>query len=165
VNFWSAVPGILGDRLRLAMPILGDLFRKLSYAQFARAMALLLASGVPLVEAIENACRAVENLAARDHIMNLKRKVERGGTLSRALSEIPYFSSTFAWMVSCGEKREELPGMMMEIAEFYDREVKLSTSTGIRVIEPVGIIAVGLLFGLIVFAVFLPFYSLIGTMH
>ncbi len=126
INFWHAIPGLQGDRLRMMLPFVGRLFKTYSYARFARSMALLLAARTPLHEALDYAGKGMDNRVAALEIERLRDAVRKGSSLSTAMAEKGYFSPAFTWMVACGEKREDLPEIMMEISDYYDKEARSS---------------------------------------
>ncbi|GEM_PF-2205588 len=161
-NGWHLIPGLIGDRLRLRIPLLGVLFKKLSYAQFARSLSLVLSCGVPLDAAVEFSARAVGNKCAAMEIRSLWEFVKGGKSLSEALAKVPYFSSTFRWMVASGEKREQLAETLHDISLYFDNEARSSLFTVIRFLEPLAIIVLGQCVAFIVISVFLPLYELIG---
>lgn len=164
VNGWHLIPGLVGDNLRLRIPLLGGLFRKLSYAQFARSLSMVLSCGVPLDAAIELSARSVENKKAESEIRKLLDYVKAGKSLSDALASVPFFSSTFNWMVSTGEKNEQLVETLRDVSLFFDNEARSSLLTVIRFLEPVAMILIGQFVAFLVISVFIPLYQLIGTM-
>jgi len=163
INCWQLIPGLQGDRLRMVLPFIGRLFRTYSFARFARSMALLLAARTPLHEALDYAAKGMDNAVAAIEIGKLRDEVRKGKTLSSAMAGSRYFSPTFTWMVSCGEKREDLPEIMMEISEYYDREARSSIKTSLGFLEPVALILLGQIVAFFVVAVFLPLYQVIGS--
>lgn len=165
VNCWHLIPGLIGDRMRLRIPLLGILFKKLSYAQFARSLSMVLSCGVPLDNAVDLSIKAVDNQFAVMEIRRLLPYVKGGKSLSEALASVPYFSSTFTWMVAAGEKREQLAETLLDISEYYDCEARTSLFNIIRLMEPLAMILLGQMVAVIVISVFLPLYQMIGTLH
>ncbi|MGV8120866.1 MAG: type II secretion system F family protein [Candidatus Xenobiia bacterium LiM19] len=164
-NCWHLIPGLIGDRLRLNIPLLGVLFKRLSYAQFARSLSMVLSCGVPLDTAIEFSAKAVDNKCAAEEIRRALEYVKGGKSLSEALANVPYFSSTFTWMVAAGEKREQLAETLLDISDYFDKEARSSLFSVIRFIEPLAMIALGLFVALIVIAVFYPIYNVSSSLH
>jgi type IV pilus assembly protein PilC len=152
------------DRGKLALPVVGQVVRKVALARFARTLGTLLGSGVPVLPALSIVRETAGNLVLGRVITRIHESVKEGGTIAAPLQESRIFPAMVAGMVDVGEQTGALPDMLMKIAETSDEEVDNSVNALTSLLEPVMIIFLAVVVGSIVIAMFLPIISVIpGT--
>lgn len=149
------------DRIILAIPIIGMLMRKIAIARFCRTLATLTASGVPILDGLEITARTAGNTIIEDSIMEVRKAVEEGKTISGPLAETKVFPSMVCQMISVGEQTGALDAMLSKIADFYEEEVDTAVSGLMKLIEPIMIVVLGGIIGTIVTAMYLPMFSIL----
>lgn len=150
------------DKVKLRIPLIGDLIRKSSIARFSRTLATLISSGVPILEALEITARASGNRVVHDAIKRSVVSIAEGETITQPLKQCGVFPPMVTQMISVGEKTGGLDEMLQKIADFYDEEVDASVAALTSIIEPVIIVIVGLVIGGILIAMYLPMFDIIG---
>lgn len=150
------------DRLRISMWPIAPLFMKLFMARFSRTMATLIGAGIPMIKTLETTADAIGNSLVADSIHKSIEKVKGGKSLSSALENDPYFLELVPDMISIGEQSGQLEGMMVRMADYYEKEVDNQIKSISTIVEPALMIVVGAMALLIVVAVLLPIYSLAG---
>lgn len=148
------------DRIILGLPILGMLMRKIAIARFCRTLATLTASGVPILDGLEITAKTAGNTIVEDSIMEVRKAVEEGKTISGPLAETKVFPSMVCQMISVGEQTGALDTMLAKIAGFYEEEVETAVSGLMKLLEPVMIVVLGGIIGTIVTAMYLPMFAL-----
>jgi type IV pilus assembly protein PilC len=131
-------------------------------ARFSRTLASLVNSGVPLLEALSISAEAVNNSILKDEIDDAAQKVKSGKALSASLMEKEHFLKLVPQMIKVGEQSGTLGAMLDKVATFYEDEVDQAVKNLSTIIEPVLMIVLGVLVGLIIVAVLYPVYSLVG---
>jgi len=151
------------DGLKLSLPYLGDLYRKLYLSRIADNLATMLLSGVAVVEAIEITGVVVDNAVYRDIMVEVGRDVRGGSSISGALGKHPEVPGIMVGMTKVGEESGELGKILTTLAKFYNREVTNAVDTLVGLIEPVMVVLLGLGVGILLAAVLLPIYNLAGA--
>jgi MSHA biogenesis protein MshG len=151
---------LVWDEFKLRIPIAGPIVRDATLARFARSFALAIRSGVPAVQALTIVAGTVDNAHMGRKIEAMREGVERGDSLRRTAGTAGIFTPLVLQMLTVGEESGELDEMMGEIAEFYQRDVEYSLKNLAAQIEPVLIIALGILVLLLALGVFLPMWDL-----
>lgn len=150
------------DRFKLNVPAFKTLFRKVYMARFTRTLGSLVASGVPLLEALAICAEAVNNVIIQEIIMHASSQVKGGKALSSALSNNDYFLHLVPQMIKIGEDSGTLSDMLDKVASFYEDEVDQTVKNISTVIEPVLMIVLGFMVFFIIIAILYPVYSLVG---
>ena len=150
----------LWHRLLLNLPLLGDLVRKLNIARFSRTYGSLLSRGVPLVETLEVVANVVRNRIIQDVIHRVLRQVKQGRPFSEPLAESREIPPMVVQMFSVGEESGALDEMAIEVADYYDAEVGHEVTRLTTVLEPLLIIAVGLIVSMLIMACLLPMFDM-----
>ncbi len=150
------------DKIKLILPIFGQLNKKVAISRFARTLGTLLASGVPLMSALEIVADVSGNAVIKEAIEEVRSRLREGENLSGPLSEMDIFPPMVVQMIAVGEETGNLDSMLTKIADFYDTEVDYMLSSLTSMLEPIMIIVMGGIVGFIVIAVFMPLYQLIG---
>jgi len=148
------------DHYKLKIPIVGDIIYRATLARFARSFSMGLKSGVPLIQAMTVVSRAVDNEYIGDKILGMRTGVERGESLTRTAGLTKMFTPLVIQMLSVGEETGQVDDMMVEVAEYYDREVDYDIKNLSSMIEPILIIAIGIMVLILALGVFLPMWDL-----
>lgn len=152
----------MADRLKLRVPLIGSLFRKLYMARFCRTSSVLLASGLPMLEMLRIVRGSINNVYLAEAVKRAAEKVKGGKPLSTALEAEPSFLSLVPQMLKIGEQAGTTDEMMSKTAQFYEEELDNATKNLSTTLEPILMITLGLTVGLIVAAILLPVYGLIS---
>jgi type IV pilus assembly protein PilC len=150
------------DRFILALPIFGEIIRKIAVARFCRTLATLTSSGVPILDSLEITAKTAGNAIIEDAVITTRKAVEGGKTISDPLRETKVFPSMVVQMIAVGEQTGALDTMLNKIAEFYEDEVDAAVSGLLKLMEPVMIAILGTVIGGIVVAMYLPMFSLLS---
>lgn len=151
------------DRIKLHMPLLKKFILHSDTARFARTMALLIDSGIPIDKALGLSARTLNNAVLRDEVETLGGEtIRQGSTLSSGLRKAKYFPPLVANMTGVGEEAGSMDESLLEVADFYEKEIDMLSKTATSLIEPIMILVIGLLVGFIVAAMLLPIFEL-GT--
>ena len=151
------------DGLKLAVPYVGDLYRKLYLARISDNFSTMLLSGVSVVEAIEITSSVVGNAVYEAVLTDVGKEVKGGSPISRALGKHPEIPGIMVAMTKVGEETGELGSILTTLAKFYNREVSNAVDTLVGLIEPIMIVMLGLGVGVLLAAVLLPIYNLAGA--
>lgn len=148
------------DGLLLRVPGIGPIVQKAIMSRFARTFGILLRSGLPLLEGLEMVKGATGNVVVARAIESAGKKISAGGAVTSSFRSTGKFPEMILQLMSTGEEAGELDSMLMRGSEFYDRQVEGSVQSLTSLIEPVMIVVVGGLIGVIVVAMFLPIFYL-----
>jgi len=150
----------LFDRLVLRLPIFGVVIKKGIIARFARTLSTMFGAGVPLVESLDTVALATGNRVYHNGVINVKNEVSTGRALEVSMSETRLFPAMVLQMVGSGEEAGELELMLMKVAEFYEREVDDAVAALASLIEPIMIVFLGVIVGVVVVAMYLPIFKM-----
>lgn len=143
-------------KLALSLPIFGNLNTKTAAATFSRTFATLLASGIPLVEAVEQTANVMKNKIIRDKLKECKIQVTRGVPLSKPIKDMEIFPLMLPQMMHIGEETGNIEDMMEKVADFYEDEVDIATDSLTAAIEPLIIVVMAVVVGSMVVAIYSP---------
>src|SRR5215467_4563546 len=152
------------DRTILKLPVLGILMRKISVARFCRTLSTLIASGVPILDGLEITAKTSGNAIVEDAIMETRKSIERGETISAPLRDQGVFPSMVTQMISVGEATGTLDAMLAKIADFYEEEVDTAVAGLLTLLEPIMIAFLGVVVGGIVIAIYMPIFDMISKL-
>ena len=147
------------DRLSLKMPLFGDLIQKSSVARFSRTFGSLTRSGVPILTSLEIVRDTSGNQVVANAIDAARAEVQQGGMISLALQKYPVFPIMAIQMISIGEETGELDAMLMKVADFYEDEVEQAVKALTSVLEPIMIVVLGGMVGVILLSMYLPMFK------
>lgn len=150
------------DRLKLKVPFLGKLHHKAVIGRFTRTLAILLRSGLPLVQALETARLSIGNRMIEDHVQKTVRLIEEGADFATPLRNSGQFPPLVVQLVRAGEQSGELETMLEKAAEVYEDDVENLLTSLASLIEPLIILAMGFVVAFIVVAVLLPIFDMSG---
>jgi len=148
------------DAKRIKLPIFGSIAHKICLARFARTMASLVRSGVPILEVLAIVQNTVGNVVMEAAIKSASNDIERGEGISAALSKHPVFPTMIIRMMSAGEQTGKIDAMLERVADFLDEEIETTLSGLTSLIEPLLIVFLGVVVGGIVICMFLPIFKL-----
>jgi len=148
------------DRLKLTLPLFGDLNIKIASARFGRTLGSLLQSGVPLVSALHIVKNIFNNVLLTRVIDDATEELEKGRSLSNVLKKSRWFLPMVVQMISVGEQSGALEKMLNKIADSYEREVETKVMALTSMIEPIMILVMGLLVSFIVISILLPIFEM-----
>ena len=151
------------DRLKLNLPVIGPLVRKLIISRFSRTLATLVDSGVPILHSLDIVREVVGNRIISDVVKDVRDSVEEGERIAKELKKSGEFPQDMVQMISVGEETGKLGHMLNKISGFYDNAVGYSLKKLIALIEPLFIIVLGILVGFIMASMLLPMFDMIKT--
>lgn len=149
--------------LLLKFPLIGKIVQLSGAGQFAHTMAMMISSGMPILNCIETAGRGVGNYVMRRDIVDAAKDVEEGKSLGSCLGKSKYLPPMLVEMVSMGESTGTLETTLDAVGSFYDNEVDLATSRAMSVLEPAIIALLAVLVVMILFSVYLPMFSMYSS--
>lgn len=151
------------DRIKLRSPLIGRFILLSDISRFARTLALLIDAGISIDKALDLSADTLNNSILREEIKTVGvQTVNDGASVSAGLKKTEYFPSLISNMTAVGEEAGRMDESLMEVADFYDKEIDLLSKMATSLIEPILILVVGLLVGFIVAAMLLPIFQL-GT--
>ncbi len=148
------------SRVRLDVPYIGDLYRKLYLSRIADNLNTMLASGIPMVKALELTANVVDNKVYEGIMRESLDAVKTGSALSDAVGKYPEIPGILVQMIRVGEETGELGSILKTLAKFYQREVMNAVDTLVDLIEPVMIVMLGLGVGFLLASVLIPIYNI-----
>jgi general secretion pathway protein F len=147
---------IFADRVKLKLPLFGNLFLKLEMARLTRTLGILLVSGIPILHALETAKQVVQNRIITGAIGSIKDMVGKGDTIADAIRKTGLFPPIVYHIITTGQMSGNLEEGLINIADMYDGEVELATKTLTSLLEPLVLLFMGVVIAFIVLAVLLP---------
>ena len=156
----TAVGRHFWDSRRIKLPIFGSIAHKICLARFNRTLASLIRSGVPILEVLQIVSQTVGNVVMEKAIKVAALDIERGESISSALSKHPIFPSMTIRMVTAGEQTGKLDNMLERMADFLDEEIETTLAGLMSLIEPLLIVFLGVVVGGMVICMFLPIFKL-----
>ena len=148
------------DGMLLKMPIFGNIVEKGTIARWARTTATLFTAGVPLVEALDSVGGASGNIIYEEATKSIRNQVNQGTSLTTAMSSTDLFPNMVLQMTSIGEESGALDDMLNKAAEFYEEEVDNAVATLSSLMEPIIMVVLGSIIGVILVAMYLPLFNL-----
>ena len=154
------------DRIKLKIPLLGDIWLKYQVAVFSRMLSTLLSGGLPLVPALETAGESMQSRLIAHGVENATRQVREGQPLARGLETSKVFPEMSVEMIEVGESTGSLPAMLNSVAEFYEEDVTNALATAMALIEPIILVVMGVVVAFVLISLYLPIFSLgAGGIH
>ena len=151
------------DRLKLRIPMkIGDVVLKVTMARFSRTLSTLVAAGVDIIKALEITGQTAGNWVIESALADVRAKVHQGVPIAQPLIDNDIFPPMVSQMVKIGEETGELEKMLSKIADFYEDEVDAAIQTLTSIIEPVMMILVGMMVGVIVISMYLPMFKMLS---
>jgi len=151
------------DRIKLRIPMrIGDVVLKVTMARFSRTLSTLVAAGVDIIKALEITGQTAGNWVIESALADVRAKVHQGVPIAQPLIDNEIFPPMVSQMVKIGEETGELEKMLSKIADFYEDEVDAAVQTLTSIIEPVMMILVGMMVGVIVISMYLPMFKMLS---
>jgi len=154
------------DSFKLRIPMkIGEVVQKVAIARWSRTFAALSSAGVPVLQAIEITGKTAGNAVVEKSMGEVITSVKSGGTISEPLRRCKAFPSMVSHMIGVGEETGALDTMLTKVADFYDSEVEAAVKALTSILEPVMIIFVGGIVGVIVVSMYLPLFSVYNSIR
>jgi len=144
------------------LPVVGPVLRKIAVARFTRTLGTLLASGVPILDALEIVAKTAGNVVIEEAIMYARARISEGKNMAQPLMETNVFPTMVVQMVGVGEQTGALDTMLNKIADFYEEEVDVAVAALTSLIEPALMVGIGGTVGVVLIAMYLPIFSIAG---
>jgi type IV pilus assembly protein PilC len=153
----------LFDRTFLKLPIIGPFFKMLYIARFAENLSTLISGGLPIASALQTVGEIVGNTRYKEVIFNARDKVRKGESISSVLARSPeVFSPVFIQMILVGEKTGTLDSTLMNIVNFYKKEIDRTIDNFLSILEPALIVILGVIVAGLMLAILIPLYQMIA---
>jgi type IV pilus assembly protein PilC len=150
------------DAVKLKLPMkIGDVVLKVTMARFSRTLSTLVAAGVDIIKALEITGTTSGNWVVENALAGVRQKVGEGVPIAQPLVENPVFPAMVSQMVKIGEETGELEKMLGKIADFYEDEVDASIQSLTSIVEPIMMLGVGLMVGVVIISMYLPMFKLL----
>lgn len=153
------------DRTKLRLPLFGSVLERAMLARYGRSFALMLQSGVPLIQALELCSQAVGNAFMATQIRGMRDGIQRGESLLRTAASSGMFTPLVLQMIQVGEETGKVDELLQEVAEFYEQEVDYDLKNLSSYIEPVLIACIAGLVMLLALGIFLPMWDMMSVMQ
>jgi type IV pilus assembly protein PilC len=152
----------LWDRIKLRIPMrIGEVVRKVTMARVSRTLSTLVTAGVDIIKSLEIAGATAGNWVVEEALTEVRARVHEGVPIAQPLAENPIFPPMVSQMVKIGEETGELEKMLGKIADFYEDEVDTSIQSLTSIVEPLMMIGVGLMVGIIIISMYLPMFKML----
>jgi type IV pilus assembly protein PilC len=150
------------DAFKLKLPMkIGDVVLKVSMARFSRTLSTLVAAGVDIIKALEITGQTSGNWVVEDALATVRQKVHEGVPIAQPLLDNDVFPPMVAQMVKIGEETGELEKMLAKIADFYEDEVDASVGALTSIVEPIMMLGVGVMVGIVIISMYLPMFKML----
>ena len=154
------------DRFKLRLPMkIGDVVLKVAMARFSRTLATLVSAGVDIVKALEITGSTAGNTVLEEALVNVRQRLNEGARIAQTMTENSVFPPMVSQMVKIGEETGELDKMLSKIADFYEDEVDTAVAALTSIIEPIMMIGVGAMVGVIVISMYMPMFKMLKLVH
>jgi type IV pilus assembly protein PilC len=151
------------DQIKLKIPMkIGSVVLKVTMARFSRTLSTLIAAGVDIIQALEITGQSSGNWVIEQALGDVRAKVGEGVPIAQPLVDNPIFPPMVSQMVKIGEETGELEKMLGKVADFYEDEVDAAIQSLTSIVEPLMMILVGLMVGVIVIAMYLPMFKMLS---
>lgn len=154
------------DKFSLKIPLFGDFFKKLYLARFSESLSTLISAGLPITKALRITGEVIGNSVYKKIIDETEKEVSQGENISSVLIRYPELIPPFvSQMIRVGEKTGKLDETLLEIVNFYEKEVKVMTETFMSILEPVLIIFVGIIVAILAISVYSAYYGAMKSLY
>jgi type IV pilus assembly protein PilC len=151
------------DALFLKIPVIGPLLRKVAVARFTRTLGTMIASGVPILDALDIVARTAGNVVIEEALNKVRMAIAEGKTIAEPLGESEVFPGMVVQMIAVGEETGAMETMLSKIADFYDEEVDAGVAALTSLLEPVMMVGLGGTVGGLLIAMYLPIFKIAET--
>lgn len=160
----SSVGEQLFANMAIKMPIFGNMTIKSACSRFARTMSTLMASGISMIDAVEQVAKMMDNKIIRDGLLDAKTQVAKGIPLSKPLKDMEMLPPMLSAMTKIGEETGDIEEMLSKVADYYDEEVEEATNKLTAAMEPLIMVVLACIVGMIVAAVYGPIMSMYSAL-
>jgi type IV pilus assembly protein PilC len=151
------------DRFKLHVPMgIGEVIRKIAVARFSRTLGTLVSSGVPILQAIEITGKSAGNVVIEYAMRAVQVSVKEGQTISAPLKDARVFPDMVVQMIAVGEETGALDSMLQKVADFYEDEVNAAVKSLTSILEPIMMLGVGAIVGVVVIGMYLPIFNMMN---
>ena len=164
-KFYVATPAgrYQWDMLKIRLPIIGDIFKKIYLARFSRNLSTLVVGGIPIIKALQIISDIINNVVYKEIVLQAVNEISNGKSISEGLAGHSEFPSIVTQMVRVGEQTAQLDDILAKLAVFYEKEVDTKVATLTTLLEPLIMIVLGIGVGILVAGVLLPIYNLASS--
>lgn len=156
---------LIWDRFKLRLPVVGSIIHRAILVRFARGFSMGYGAGVPLIQSLALTSQAVGNSYVQQRLGELRRGVEHGDTLTRSAAASEMFTPLVLQMLAVGEETGAVDTMLLEVGDFYEREIEYDISRLSSAIEPILIVVIGAMVLVLALGVFLPMWNMASVMR
>lgn len=155
----------ISNKFKLRIPIVRKINEKIIVSRFTRTLSTVLSSGISLIEALNITAKVVGNKIIEDNIYKVREKVIKGGGLSNPLKESGFFPPMLCSMISIGEESGSLDSILDKTADFYDEELEVAIYQFTTLLEPLMIVIMGLIVGIMIVSIMLPMFNMYNSIQ
>lgn len=148
------------DKLKINIPKFGELFKKMALSRFNRHFGILLATGVPILSSLEITKGVAGNILIDNALDKIRKSIKEGENIAGPMSSMPIFPTMMVQMMAVGEKTGTLDEIVSKLADFYENEVTHSVDMLVTILEPLMLVFVAGLIGMIVLSMYLPMFNI-----
>jgi MSHA biogenesis protein MshG len=161
-RYWARTPGgrLTWDRWKLRIPLLGGIYQRINLARFCQTFAMVYRAGVPITQGLLVISRAIGNDYVAERVNGMRLGIERGAGITATARETGMFSPVVLQMMAVGEETGSMDELMAQSAGFYEEEVDFQLKALTDAVEPILVIAIGVMVLILALGVFLPLWDL-----
>jgi type IV pilus assembly protein PilC len=152
------------DKIKINIPRFGDMFKKMALARFARHFAVLLATGVPILSSLEISKGIAGNILIDNALERIRKGIREGENIADPMAKMDIFPPMMVQMMAVGERTGTLDEITAKIADFYEQEVTNSIDILVTILEPLMLLVVAAMVGVIVLSMYLPMFNMYQAM-
>lgn len=149
------------DKFRLYMPLVGSIVNRAQMARFSRTFALMLRAGIPINQSLTLASEALDNRYLENRLTEMKTAIEAGGSITNTAISINIFTPLVIQMIAVGEETGRIDELLLEVADFYEREVEYELKSLTARIEPILLVVVAAMVLVLALGIFLPMWNML----
>ena len=153
------------DRLKLALPLFGTIIKKVAVARFTRTLGTMIASGVPILDALEIVSKTAGNKVIEAEVQETRTSISEGKTIAEPLQNSKVFPGMMVQMIAVGEETGNMEVMLNKVADFYDDEVDTAVAALTSMLEPLLMVFMGGSIGSILIAMYLPIFTIADAIN
>ncbi|MCC6727970.1 MAG: type II secretion system F family protein [Chthonomonadales bacterium] len=153
------------DAIKLRMPLLGSLNRKIAISRLCRTFSAMVSAGVPILSGMQTSARVTGNCIIMEAVTGAITKVNEGARLSVPLEQSGQFPPMVTRMIAAGEESGNMDDMLRQITVFYDRDIEYAVQRLTRLLEPLLTVVLGLIVGFVLLALYMPIFNLTKVIH
>jgi len=153
------------DAIALALPIFGNIIKKVAVARFTRTLGTMISSGVPILDGLDIVAKTAGNMLIEEELQATRQAISEGKTIAEPLRGSKIFPSMMVQMVAVGEETGSMEIMLNKVADFYDDEVDTAVAGLTAMLEPIMMVFMGGAIGTILIGMYLPIFTIADTIQ